>query len=454
MRVIDDTTVYRNPHPQSRSIVASGSTLALRGTHATEPELLCAFRVGEAKMSADGRIRLRSSRDLGSTWHDVPSAFDAESSATSLAGPHLGTGSDGSAVLACARMRVAAPGTTEWTDEAAGLVDADTTVVRSAPGEPWSSGTELDLRRHGDEWAIPCGPPIALGDRGWLLPMERHTKTHIPDWLTRYHAFAALSTDDGCTWTAAAPMLNDPSHRLAYYDQRVAVLGDGALLSMAWVHDVVDDVTLNARAAISHDQGQQWLEPFDTGLLGGPVNPLTLRDGRTFVVFNRRSPPSGVRAALSIDQGRTWDGPEFVIFDETQRTVVGEPADVVARRSVDSALWSTMWGWTFGTPTPVELPDGSIGITFYWTGADGVTGIRFVRLAVDDDDYNGSGRRPLLRSRTVVSNGSAPQNDQVVAAAQRRGRRSAADAPSDRRAGSGLVGDRRADGRLRRRVLR
>jgi hypothetical protein len=152
------------------------------------------------------------------------------------------------------------------------------------------------------------------------------------------------------------------------------------LLSVAWIHDVVDDATRTARAGFSDDGGATWSEPFDTGLVGGPINPITLADGRVLAVYNRRTHPSGVRASISEDGGLTWSREEFVVYDEARRAVVGEIAHDAGRAAEDPSLWSTMWGWTFGTPTPVELPDRSIAITFFATSLDGVTGIHCVRL--------------------------------------------------------------------------
>ena len=39
-----------------------------------------------------------------------------------------------------------------------------------------------------------------------------------------------------------------------------------------------------------------------------------------------------------------------------------------------------MWGWTFGTPTAVQAPDGSVLVTFFASGFDGVTAIHCVRI--------------------------------------------------------------------------
>jgi hypothetical protein len=211
--------------------------------------------------------------------------------------------------------------------------------------------------------------------------MERHALAHVPDWLRRYHAFAVFSHDDGRTWVDATPTINDPDERVVYYDQRMVELPDGRLLTIAWVHDVVGDVTLTARAAYSSDRGRSWSAPFDTGIQGGPINPLLLADGRVLAVFARRTTPNGIRAVLSEDGGATWlVEDEFVLWDEASRRVAGERAADQERAPEDPSLWGTMWGWTFGTPTAVQAPDGSVLVTFFASGFDGVSAIRSVRL--------------------------------------------------------------------------
>ncbi len=389
MRVVDEQIVYRNPWPNHRPETVSASTLAwsrLGSDPSAAPSLLCAFRSGSAKMSPDGRVVLRTSDDLGRTWRATASPFAGlpHDQTASESGPHLGGSSAGTTVLMACRMWIASPGDAGWNDDAAGVIGADCIQARASSGGRWETPASYDFRRHANEWAIPCGPPLALdGGRGpdWIFPMERHALAHVPDWLRRYNAFAVFSDDDGRNWGSPRPTINDPDERLAYYDQRMVELGDGRLLTIAWVHDVVSDVTLTARAGFSSDRGRTWSDPFDTGLRGGPINPLVLSDGRVLAVFARRTPPNGIRAALSEDGGATWRvDDEFVIWDETSRRVLGTSAADQPRGADDPSLWGTMWGWTFGTPTAVQAPDGSVLVTFFAAGFDGVTAIRCVTL--------------------------------------------------------------------------
>jgi len=386
MRVVDEHIVYRNPHPNHRPEIVSGSTLAWSRLESSSPILLNAFRSGSAKMSPDGRVKLRASSDLGRAWRDVQSPFGAlpQDPIAAESGPQLGGSASGTTMLMACRMWIVSPDDPRWDDDAAGVIAADNVTARAPAGGAWERPTSSDFKRHGSEWAIPCGPPLALGGgRGpeWIFPMERHALANVPEWLRRYHAFAVFSHDDGRTWANPMPTINDPDEQVAYYDQRMVELPDGRLLTMAWVHDVVNDVTLTARAGYSADRGRTWSAPFDTRIQGGPINPLLLADGRVIALFTRRTKPAGIRAVLSEDGGATWlVDDEFVLWDDASRRVLGERAAGQHRSPDDPALWGSMWGWTFGNPTAVQAPDGSVLVTFFGSGFDGVTAIRCVRL--------------------------------------------------------------------------
>jgi hypothetical protein len=378
--IIDQGTVYRNPHPNHHPLDASASSLCWSPSFGG---LLCAFRVGPAKLSPDGSLRLRASGDGGRTWRQLASPLSQlDGDELNHAGFHLG--SDGrTTVLAGCRMSIPAPGSPEWTAYESGIRDADTVIVRGEDGR-WDDVLVGDWRRHPDEWAIPCGPPLPLGAGDWLLPMESHARSDREGWLRAYHAFTIRSHDGGRTWGEPSPAINGPGGAEAYYDQRMTLVAGGRLLTIAWVHDVVVDRTLTALAGFSDDGGRAWSPPFDTGLPGGPVNPCTLRDGRVLAVYSRRTATPGILAVLSEDGGRTWTAErQLAIWDGTARRVDGRLL-AAARAGGDQApLWDTMWSWTFGSPTPVQVPDGTVHVAFHAAGLDGVREVRWVRLAVE-----------------------------------------------------------------------
>lgn len=386
MRIRDHAVVWENPAPAFATEVYSGTALTIF-TEGDAEVAVCGFRLGSAKVSPDGRVSLRESRDGGATWARVHSPLDrqeAEAIAPAnglrqLAGPHLGSSPEGTVILGAALMTLAQPDSAEYRPQAAGIVDAECVLVRRSE-YGWDSPQVIDARRSASEWSITCGPPVALGDGRWLAPAERHASSDEDEWLRRYNAFSLVSTDDGVTWSDHGEMLNDPERIRVFYDQHVVVLGDRRLLSVAWTHDVVEDRTITAHAAISDDEGASWSEPWDTGVLGGPVGVVRLPDGRLFATYPRRQEPSGIRACLSLDEGRTWETQEeFVIWDHATRSVAGILA---ADSTVEDLppLWDTMWGWTFGLPTPAVYADGSVGVVFYASGTDGLSRVIHVRV--------------------------------------------------------------------------
>jgi len=386
MRIRNHHVVYQNPAPTFATEVYSGTALTVvRGD--TSDLTLCGFRLGSAKVSPDGRVVLRQSTDGGETWEWADSPLNMANAAPiappgglrQIAGPHLGSSPDGIVILGAARMTLAPPGTSEFRSDVAGIVDGECVLVRKST-EGWSTPTIVDGRRSAAEWAIVCAPPVALGSGRWFVPAERHAASGEEGWLGRYHAFSLTSVDDGASWTVQGDMVNDPDQVRVYYDQHVVSLGDGQLLSVAWTHDVIADETVSAHAAFSADEGASWSEPWDTGIRGGPVGVAQLADGRLFATYPRRVEPLGIRACLSEDGGRTWDlSREIVIWDELTRSVVGgPPEDRPANKP--APLWETMWGWTFGLPTPALYSDGSVGVVFYAAGADGLNRVIHVRI--------------------------------------------------------------------------
>jgi hypothetical protein len=159
----------------------------------------------------------------------------------------------------------------------------------------------------------------------------------------------------------------------------MTVLADGRLVSFAWIHDVVDDRTRHARAFWSADGGGSWSDGAETDLLGGPINPITLRDGHVLVTYARRAHPAGVRVALSTDGGRSFPQ-EWVLYDGASRRVTAFPAPPEPAAPDAAPLWGTMWGWSFGSPCPLELADGSVLVAFFAVDDGGVSAIHCVRV--------------------------------------------------------------------------
>ena len=135
MDILDEAVVDREWFPSYRTRVLSAPSLARSGD-----AVLAVFRTGSAKVSPDGRIGARISRDDGRTWSAAPGPFDKLDDGRNHAGSHLGGGDGrGGTVLAiAARCALTAPETPGWDAERAGIVDADAVVSRRDGDGRWS----------------------------------------------------------------------------------------------------------------------------------------------------------------------------------------------------------------------------------------------------------------------------------------------------------------------------
>ena len=75
IEIATKAAIYRNPHPENWSVVASLPTVEEVG----KDEILCVYRRGNAFMSPDGRIFQSRSIDGGETWVDEGLLHDASS---------------------------------------------------------------------------------------------------------------------------------------------------------------------------------------------------------------------------------------------------------------------------------------------------------------------------------------------------------------------------------------
>ena len=79
----------------------------------------------------------------------------------------------------------------------------------------------------------------------------------------------------------------------------------------------------------SFDGGHTWTVPRKTEIWGKPPHLIRLRDGRLLVTYGIRHAPTGQRACLSSDGGRTWDyRNEIVLRADAPNEDLGYPASV------------------------------------------------------------------------------------------------------------------------------
>jgi CubicO group peptidase (beta-lactamase class C family) len=138
--------------------------------------------------------------------------------------------------------------------------------------------------------------------------------------------FCARTTDGGLHWKLVALIGPEPvPGDFAIMPSTVRLPGGALITTIRHGKD-----GYHIRAWRSDDLGQHWT-PLGaaTGNIGGnPPALVLLQDGRLCLSYGYRRKPTGVRARISSDEGRTW-GPEIILRDDGLTGDLGYPRSLV-----------------------------------------------------------------------------------------------------------------------------
>lgn len=159
-------------------------------------------------------------------------------------------------------------------------------------------------------------------------------------------AFMARTTDGGKTFKFVSWMTHEPLSTRSVMPSTVRV-SKTELVSVLRRRDDNRNNWIDAYA--STDNGATWkfrskvadTDRPDTGHNGNPPAMVRLRNGKLVVAYGYRSPPFGIRARVSDDNGMTW-GRELALRDDART-------------------------WDIGYPRMVERPDGKVVTIYYIT---------------------------------------------------------------------------------------
>jgi hypothetical protein len=248
------------------------------------------------------------------------------------------------------------------------FLDRDVLISNSSPGFGTPKGHTLVRvsRDRGRTW----GPPIDVPNDGlystsgmnsvlirpdgtaliWLMEVDkdgwnRHpcvfalppggTDFHFLTFITQKHdPFGNADGDYSSTFRFGG-------HRWFY--PRGYMLPDGRMLCvMRSQRDPRGDMWTEVYS--SDDRGRTWQFLSRVNDFGSPGSLVVKKDGRLVMVYGYRLMPSGIRATVSEDGGRTW-GPELIVRDDGG-------------------------SWDLGYPNAWELDDGRIGTIYYFNSKD------------------------------------------------------------------------------------
>jgi sialidase-1 len=209
----------------------------------------------------------------------------------------------------------------------------------------------------GATWGVPIRVPVntphgpILLRNGSLLYLGKRFGNRMSE-LHDNPIGTALSADGGRTWRELGAVPFVPGTRsTAYHEPHVVELTSGTLLGLvryeggaygARADGVLNFSMLQTESA---DGGATWSAPRPLDFHGSPPHLLRHSSGALVLSYGYRQGPFGQSAALSRDEGATWDA-GWIIRDD------GPDLDL-------------------GYPSSVELADGTVFTAYYQKAAGG-----------------------------------------------------------------------------------
>lgn len=375
MEIVERVTLSSG-EPGTRRAVATFPAFAVLG----DGLLLATYSIGSGKDTDDLTIELRRSVDGGRTWSepDTPFATSLDGRRGSLkAAPITRLDGDRLIVVALWIDREAFPGQPLFNPATEGCLPMAIVLADSDDaGRTWSPWRTVPL-------PDDIGPPsltnaiLKLPDGRLVLSIESN-KPYLD--ASRWFQRVVLlhSRDEGRTWSSPLTVSEDPTGRIANWDQRGAIGPDGRFVTFTWTYDFDATEYLNIHRRISTDGGATFGPPEDVGVTDQPGHPAILPDGRLVLAWVDRFGSGTIKARSAA----TIDAP----LDPASEVIVHRPAAPAVGagdgETVGDALVE-MGTWSYGLPYAEALPDGDVGVVHYAAGPAGGTDVCWVRLRLD-----------------------------------------------------------------------
>lgn len=339
--------------------------------------LLATLRAGSSKDSADERVELWRSDDLGRSWRGPaplpePPAFDGALGTLKLC--YLTERAPGALIAAAMWVdRSTYPGLPLFNPATEGCLPMAILLSDSADdGASWSPWRRVPL-------PVELGPPsltsplLCLADGTLAMSIETN-KAYDDSTPWRQRAVLLHSRDGGQNWGSPIVAAQDPDGRIFNWDLRLAVGPDGRIGSFAWTYDSATARYAAVHRRVSRDGGLSWSLAEALGFVDQAGRPAVLPDGRVVLPWVDRFGSRSIRARLapSIDETFSAEG-EVLIYalDGQGAGAVASTGDLLAEMSL----------WTFGLPYATALPDGDV-LVLYYAGTPERMDIRWARITV------------------------------------------------------------------------
>jgi Neuraminidase (sialidase) len=342
-------------------------------------DILCVYRRGTTKHSRDAVFIVQRSADAGHTWSDPIPVHDGMSHPIPES-VHAGTvcqTQDGTVLAMFTAVEARDPEAYIFSETGRQL-EQNFYIARSRDnGRTWTT-PHLHVLPNTPSLRYINSCPLALSNGDILVPLEVTTAANRQVVMTSHY-----SPSKG-TFEPFAPCAEDPTGELSFGDPTMTRLRDGRVLMWLWAFVNATEVTVQAHACVSEDEGRTWTKPWPTEICCQRSTLLSLGDRGVIVAANVRIPPEGIRLWSSRDSGKTWEDPEAPVqmWDARKHRMIGEPLAVRragVRDESDGKLWASLPGFTFGAPSLVLADERTMLLT-YFAVTDGTEEVRACRF--------------------------------------------------------------------------
>lgn len=362
--VVGTGLVYRNPHPELRSVHTWHPTIV----RFADGEMLCTFDLAAADVALDYRTYASRSGDGGASWSPPVRVMADPTGRPTTHSIRIHGMSNGEVVGFGGLMYRDDPDKSVVNVPSLGYTEMRLLLVRSRDrGRTWSEPEYIETPLVGPAFEI-CHALVEVRDGRWLAP----TSTWMGwdgDAPNGMNAILLVSHDQGRTWPEYITEFDRWSERILHWEQGFVELRDGRWLAAAWAVDLSSNTVLPTPYAISHDR-----RTFDvhglTGFLAQTTKLTELPDGRILALYRRDDEP-GLWATVARLDGDVW------VNLETAALWSGQPSGMRGETNPGDELAQLK----FGFPQAVVEPDGRVFLVF-WCEEDCIKNIRWLRLTV------------------------------------------------------------------------
>jgi len=371
LEILDSGVLYANPYQGDWAINAYYPTTLQIGPN----EILCVYKRSAAMYSDDGRSYQLRSTDNGRTWQDEGPVWDGSTDERtySYSATCLAMTGDGEIVLSGFRFHRPKPDMLFYNEQTGACIPEETILFRSRDrGRTWSA-PEIIQKPTGKYLEITASI-VELNDGRWLIPFDV-SKDYYDPTPSHPYVVALCSSDRGRTWNELIPLAGGPHHEKTFWHCRVIKLADGRLITFPWTGDGTGQKFLNLHRTVSDPTGRHWSQPQPTNVHAQTNWPVDLGDGRMALVYTLRDAAQpGIYAALSHDEGKSWDTDNQVrIWDAYGKESLGVARTATYPSSHDNIA--------YGAPHAIRLHDGDI-LASFWAGQSGQMTARWCKLHV------------------------------------------------------------------------